>query len=190
MQRRPEPEPHLARKAAAVAAITGGALAATTLLSSVSAAVYFARRMLTPDRQRPDDTHILAVDEATVTLGLTPETVAPGRYGLWLDDERGHLRLGDVLEVDEAAGRVRRQVLGLDFGNLAPGFGRWNQYYFALPPDRSLGLRTEYVDVDTELGTMPAWVVPAEPASDRWAILVHGRGGGGREGGWAARPSS
>ena len=29
---------------------------------------------------------------------------------------------------------------------------------------------------DTELGTMPAWVVPAEPASDRWAILVHGRG--------------
>jgi pimeloyl-ACP methyl ester carboxylesterase len=171
-----EPEPHLARRAGAVAAITGGALAATAVLSSVSAAAYFAPRVLTPDRQRPDDTHILAVDESTVTLGVTPETVAPGRYGLWLDDERGHVRLGDVLEVDDAAGRVRRQVLGVDFGNLAPGFARWNQYYFALPPDRSLGLRTEYVDVDTELGTMPAWVVPAEPATDRWAILVHGRG--------------
>ena len=28
----------------------------------------------------------------------------------------------------------------------------------------------------TELGSMPAWVVPAGTASHRWAVLVHGRG--------------
>ena len=170
------PPPRLARRAAAVSGIAGGALAATTLVSSVGAAAYFARRVLTPERQRPADTHILETTDQTVTLGATPDTVVPGRYGLWLDDERGHVRLGDVLDLDEDAGRVRREVLGVDFGNLAPGFGRWNQYYFASPPDRSLGLRTEYVDVDTELGPMPAWVVPAEGESDRWAVLVHGRG--------------
>jgi alpha-beta hydrolase superfamily lysophospholipase len=67
-------------------------------------------------------------------------------------------------------------VLGVDRGTLTPGFARWNQYYFAGPPDRALGLRTEYIDVHTELGTMPAWVVPAESDTDRWAVLVHGRG--------------
>ena len=170
------PNPHPARRAGAAAAIAGGAIAATTMLSSLGAAAYFARKALTPDRQRPDDTHILGVDSTTVTLGVTPDTVVPGRYGLWLDDERGHVRLGGVVDLDESAARVRREVLGVDFGHLAPGFGRWNQYYYATPPDRSLGLRTEYVDVDTELGTMPAWVVPAGIPTDRWAILVHGRG--------------
>jgi alpha-beta hydrolase superfamily lysophospholipase len=168
--------PHLARRAAAVSAIAGGAVAATTLVSSVGAAAYFARKVLTPDRERADDTHVLAVDGDTVTLGATADSVVPGRYGLWSDGDRGHARLGEVLDHDVAAGRVRRQVLGVDRGTLTPGFARWNQYYFAGPPDRALGLRTEYIDVHTELGTMPAWVVPAESDTDRWAVLVHGRG--------------
>jgi pimeloyl-ACP methyl ester carboxylesterase len=165
-----------ARKAAVAGAVAAGSIAAAGAVSSLSAAAYFARRALTPDRQRPDDTHILGVDDATVTLGVTPETVVPGRYGLWLDGGAGHARLGDVVDLDEASGRVRRQVEGVDFGQLAPGFARWNQYFFAGPPDRALGLRTEYADVQTELGTMPAWVVPAAEESSRWAILVHGRG--------------
>jgi len=168
--------PHLARRAAAVSAIAGGAVAATTLVSSVGAAADFARKVLTPDRERADDTHVLAVDGDTVTLGATADSVVPGRYGLWSDGDRGHARLGEVLDHDVAAGRVRREVLGVDRGTLTPGFARWNQYYFAGPPDRALGLRTEYIDVHTELGTMPAWVVPAESDTDRWAVLVHGRG--------------
>lgn len=171
-----QPPAHLARRAAAVSAIAAGAVAATTLVSSVGAAAYFARKVLTPDRERVEDTHVLAVDGDSVTLGATPDSVVPGRYGLWLDGDRGHARLGDVLGLDAAAGRVRREVLGVDRGALTPGFARWNQYYFAGPPDRALGLRTEYVDIPTELGTMPAWVVPAERETDRWAVLVHGRG--------------
>lgn len=177
-----------ARKAAIAGAVTAGSILAAGALSTVGAASYFARRVLTPDRQRPDDTQILAVDADSVTLGVSPDTLAPGRYGLWLDGERGHARLGEVLDLDEGSGRVRRELLGVDFGHLASGFGRWNQYYFASPPDRSLGLRTEYVDVLTELGTMPAWVVPAPARSDRWAILVHGRGARRQEGLRAVRP--
>jgi pimeloyl-ACP methyl ester carboxylesterase len=164
------------RRAAMGAAITGGSVTALGALSSISAAAYVARRALTPDRQRPDDTEVLAVDDHSLTLGLTADTVAAGRYGLWLDGAEGHCRLGDVLEVDEERGRVRRELLGVDFGRLAPGFARWNQYYYGSSPDRSLGLPTRHVDVLTELGPMPAWVVEAERPTDRWAILVHGRG--------------
>lgn len=166
----------LVRKSAAVTAIAGGAIAATTALSSLGAAAFFARRVLTPDRRRPDDTHILAVTDDEVVLGSTPDTTAPGRYGLWLDGGTGHARVGDVVDIDLAAGRVRRRLLGVDAGHLAVGFARWNQYYYAGSPDRALGLRTEYTEFDTELGSMPAWVVPAAVDTDRWAVLVHGRG--------------
>ncbi len=176
------------RTAATVAGVTAGSLAATAALSSVGVAAYIARRTLTPERQRPDDTQILAVEDRVVTLDVTPETVAPGRYGLWLDGASGHVRLGDVLDVDEDRGRVRRELLGVDSGHLAPGYGRWDQYFYVGPPDRALGLRTEYVDVLTELGTMPAWVIRAEQPSNRWAVLVHGRGARRDEGLRAARP--
>jgi pimeloyl-ACP methyl ester carboxylesterase len=164
------------RRAALGAAITGGSVTALGALSSISAAAYFARRALTPDRERPDDTEVLAVDDHSVTVGLTADTAAPGRYGLWLDGAEGHCRLGDVLEVDEERGRVRRELHGVDFGRLAPGFARWNQYYYGSSPDRSLGLPTRHVEVPTELGPMTAWVVEAERPTDRWAVLVHGRG--------------
>ncbi len=178
----------LVRRAALGAAITGGSVTALGALSSVSAAAYVARRVLTPDRQRPDDTEILAVDDDSVTLGITAETVVPGRYGLWLDGAEGHCRVGDVLEVDEEAGRVRRELLGVDSGRLAPGFARWNQYYYGSSPDRSLGLPTRHVEVLTELGPMPAWVVEADHPTTRWAILVHGRGARREEGLRAIKP--
>jgi uncharacterized protein len=178
----------LVRRAALGAAITGGSVTALGALSSVSAAAYVARRVLTPDRQRPDDTEILAVDDDSVTLGITAETVVPGRYGLWLDGAEGHCRVGDVLEVDDEAGRVRRELLGVDSGRLAPGFARWNQYYYGSSPDRSLGLPTRHVEVLTELGPMPAWVVEADHPTTRWAILVHGRGARREEGLRAIKP--
>ena len=112
---------------------SAGSILAAGALSTVGAASYFARRVLTPDRQRPDDTQILAVDDDSVTLGVSPDTAPPGRYGLWLDGDRGHARVGEVLESTRDRGRVRRELLGVDFGHLAGGFGRWNQYYFAEP---------------------------------------------------------
>jgi pimeloyl-ACP methyl ester carboxylesterase len=160
-----------------VTAAAGVAAAALSAAGSVGAASYFARKVLTPDRLKPDDTQILEVEEDSVTLELTPESGRPGRYGLWFDDGRGHARVGAVLEVDERAGRVRRVLEGVDAGELGVGPGRWNQYYFVGAPQDSLGLPSRDVEITTEIGMLAAWEVPAEDsASRRWAILVHGRG--------------
>jgi len=158
----------------AAAAVAAAALSAA---GSVGAASYFARKVLTPDRLRPDDTQILAVDDDSVTLELTPESGRPGRYGLWFDDGRGHARVGAVLEVDEGAGCVRRALEGVDAGELGVGPGRWNQYYFVGAPQDALGLPSRDVEIATEIGMLAAWEVPAaDGASGRWAVLVHGRG--------------
>ncbi len=140
-------------------------------------ATYFARRVLTPDHVRPDDTVIHVVHSDSVTLSGTPDVVVPGRYGLWLDGGKGHARIGAVLEVDHRRQRVRRELLGVDSGLLQPGPARFNSYYWSRNPQADLGLATEDVVVPAELGPMPAWIVPTPHGTgDRWAILVHGRG--------------
>lgn len=140
-------------------------------------ATYFARKVLTPDPIRPDDTIIHVVHSDSLTLSGTPDLLVPGRYGLWLDGGRGHARIGGVLEVDHRLQRVRRELLGVDAGVLQPGPARFNGYYYGRDPQLDLGLPTQEVVVPADLGPMPAWVVPSEHGDGtRWAVLVHGRG--------------
>jgi len=164
---------------AAVRGAAAGAIAAGALgLAATSVAAYFARRLVTPTPERVDDTVILAVGEGTVTLRDTEDTVAPGRYGLWLDGGAGHARVGPVVDQDLRARTVTRSLLGLDRGELRPGPARWNQYFYAGTPAAALGLPYQDIEIGSELGPMPAWLVPAAAAgaSRRWAVLVHGRG--------------
>jgi uncharacterized protein len=160
-------------------------MAALTLSAAgaVSAAAYFARKVVTPDLLKQDDTQILDVAKDSVTLGLTAETEQPGRYGLWFDGGQGHARVGAILGVDQEDGSVRRVLEGVDSGELGAGPGRWNQYYFTGNPQETLGLAARDVQIDSELGMLAAWEVPADsqmratrPPTGRWAILVHGRG--------------
>jgi pimeloyl-ACP methyl ester carboxylesterase len=163
-------------------------------------AVYFARKVVTPDRLKPDDIQILGLADGVVTLGLTPESGQPGRYGLWFDG--GHARVGAILDLDRASGRVRRVLEGVDFGELRVGPARWNGYYFAGSPQDALGIASRDVEIHSDVGMLAAWEVPAPaveaptpspdvqsafvgvPADEaapgggsrRWAILVHGRG--------------
>src|SRR3954462_3671929 len=167
------------RKGALAAGAASAIMAGVSAAGSLGAATYFARRVVTPDPRRPDDTEILAVAVDRVTLGLTAETGVRGRYGLWLDGGRGHARVGEVLDVDDERARGTRRVEGVDSGLLTVGFARWNQYYYAGSPQDAFGLPTQDVRVRSELGDVPAWLVPPDPsaaAGDRWAILVHGRG--------------
>ena len=61
---------------------------------------------------------------------------------------------------------MTRRLEGVDVGRLTVGFARWNQYYYAgSPPDARSGCRTEYVACRSELGDLPAWLVPAEPSA-------------------------
>jgi uncharacterized protein len=179
-----------ARRAGLGLAGAAGALG----VAATGLAAYFARRVVTPDRRRPDDVMVHDVDlEATpptITLGATPETTVPGRYGLWWDAGGGHARLGGVLNADAVANGaelVVREVIGVDAGTLLPGPARWNQYYVFGTPLSALGLGYEDVRVPTPLGEMPAWFVPVDPSgalrttgrsSSRptCAVLVHGRG--------------
>lgn len=165
------PKNLVAAAAAGVAAVTLSAA------GTVGAATYVARRILTPDLLKPEDMQILGIDDDSVTLALTAESAEPGRYGLWFDGGRGHARLGAVLDVDEVTGSVRRVLKGVDHGELRVGPARWNGYYFAFNPQVALDLPFRDVELDSEIGTLAAWEVPAPAgAGDRWAILMHGRG--------------
>jgi hypothetical protein len=173
----------------AIAAVGLGA-AAVSATGTIGAAAYFARRVLTPDRLKPDDLEIFDVSEGAVTLELNADSGQPGRYGLWFDDGRGHARVGAVLSVDPKAGRVRRVLEGVDTGELRVGPARWNQYYFVGNPQDALELPLRDVEITSEIGPLAAWQIPADvevpgdskaSASDgttgRWAVLMHGRGG-------------
>jgi alpha-beta hydrolase superfamily lysophospholipase len=164
------------RRAALLGAVGGVASAAAAVAAATALATYFARRVVTPELTRVDDARVIEVGQDSVTLTATEETVAPGRYGLWLHGGRGHARVGEVIERDDA-GRVTRVLLGVDTGHLAPGPVRWNQYYYAGDPAGALGLRFTEETVPSLLGPLPCWRVPSiGGGGPRWAVLVHGRG--------------
>ncbi len=162
-----------------VAVGTGAALGGAAAVSGVGAvagAAFFARRVLTPDRRRPDDVLVTEVGDGWVELTRTPETVVPGRYGLWLDRSRGHARLGEPVN-GPVGGTIRRAVLGIDGGRLRPGPARWNGYFYGVDPYAALGRPFREVTFPTDLGPMPAWRLdPDDGATGEWAVLVHGRG--------------
>ncbi|YAL84549.1 alpha/beta hydrolase [Dermacoccaceae bacterium W4C1] len=172
-----------------LAKVGGAALSAGAGLTGAGTfgvASYFARRVLTPEASRRDDALIVDLDitpelagagsvTGTVTFRADAPSTVPGQYGLWLEGGRGHARIGQVLEHDTEAHTVTRQVLGVDRGVLERGSARWSGYYFVGPPWESLGLDGYTVQVESELGPVECWAVPAADQS-RWAVLVHGRG--------------
>jgi len=151
----------------------GVALAASaTALGAVSLRV--ARTVVRPAGRRPD-TRIVRLDAAaqTITLGRTPDTTLPGRYGLFTVGSAEYLRLGSIVGEDDTT--VTRKLLThvpVD-GDLAPeaAFSGW---YFDKPEDLLLPFRP--VDIDTGVGACPAWEFPAESDTDVWVVQVHGRG--------------
>lgn len=167
---------------AVVAGAVGGVLVSGAATGWVAAASYLAKKVVTPERERPDDTEILALTKDTITLNRTAETVVPGRYGLFFDGGQGHARFGEILHDDPAAGRITRRLEGVDEGLIHPGPARFHSYYFAYGPERSLGLPTEHVRITSPVGALPGWLVPSDRGDlTTWAILVHGRGAGCEE---------
>ncbi len=154
------------------AAVTGGLLAS----AAVSAAAgYFVRRLLAPVRQKVDDTEVLSVGPGTVTIRASDQTVAAGRYGLYIDGRATHLRLGEVIRADGPT--VTRTLTAVDHGSMRVGPARWDQYYYCGTPESALGLAHEVVELATSVGSLPAWLVSAaDRPSTTWAVHIHGRG--------------
>ncbi|MGL5830403.1 MAG: alpha/beta hydrolase family protein, partial [Angustibacter sp.] len=148
---------------------------AAGVIGTVGAAAggYFARRVITPGRQKPNDLEILRLAERSVTMSATVETKVPGRYGIWLDGGAGHARVGLILAA--TATEVTRELLAVDFGELHTGPARWNQYYYAGNPTTSLGLAHDDLLIDSEVGPLPVWRIPvADRPTRACAIAVHG----------------
>jgi len=151
----------------------GVALAASaTALGAVSLRV--ARTVVRPAGRRPD-TRIVRLDAAaqTITLGRTPDTALPGRYGLFTVGSADYLRVGSIVgEDDDTVTRKLLTHVPAD-GDLAAeaAFSGW---YFDKPGDLLLPFHS--IDVDTGVGACPAWEFPADGDTDVWVIQVHGRG--------------
>jgi alpha-beta hydrolase superfamily lysophospholipase len=175
------------RRAASYAAVAAGGVAGLAAMSATGLAAYFTRRVVTPLVVKPDDLEIFEVHADRVVLSATPDTVVPGRYGIWLDGGEGHVRIGPILGRDDES--VTRAIEHLDRGTLHPGPARFNQYYVAGDPTTAWGIAHEDVLVPSEVGDLPTWLV--RPATHRdhstgeevvadldgvWAVLVHGRG--------------
>jgi len=154
-----------------VAGALGLAVAGTVAVAALASHV--ARVVITPPRKRAEDILVLDATASTITLSANADTMARGRYGLWFSGDTGHARVGEILSVDDTG--VTRELLAVDFGNLARARrGRWSGWFFQNP--RELGFPVEDVDIETAVGPAPAWLVPADRASDHWVIQVHGRG--------------
>ncbi len=161
--------------AAKFAAATLGAVVVGLAAIAGTAATMVARAVVTPPRRRRDPVRLLRVDKqaGTVSLARTPETAAPGHYSLVFAAETGRANVGAV--VDESERTVTRRFWGEQGAQLE----RVRSVRLASAPQlwvRDLDLPWRWVDVQTPLGAMPAWLIPAAQASDSWAIHVHGRG--------------
>jgi alpha-beta hydrolase superfamily lysophospholipase len=152
-----------------------GALGAAALASG-ALTVLVARAVIVPPSRRTEDVRILRVDldRGLIVLSATPDSLLPGTYSFWFDQDAGEARLGEIVARDERT--VTRRVLSVEFGDLdAASSGRFNGWVYLTPDD--LGVAYEDVAISTPLGDAPAWLVPADPAraSKRWMIGVHGR---------------
>lgn len=161
-----------AGKVLGIIGVAGGGLLLGLGLAAASISVYFARTVLTPPRTRPEDVRILRSDTRTITFAPSIDVLTPGRYSLWFAHDTGHARVGEILEY--SATEVTRELLKVDSGDLTSAErGRFSGWFYLSP--RDLGVPTEDVEVETELGQAPAWLVPAAKPTDRWVIGVHGR---------------
>ncbi|MEG8035285.1 alpha/beta hydrolase [Sphingomonas sp. LR61] len=123
-------------------------------------------------------TPVLETTDDSIRLPITDDTVRPGEYGLW-HDGTGHTTVGPVLDVDEAAGTVRRAVVRTT-GDVSTRV-RWSGHVH--PDPAAMDVDWAEVDLATPVGPAPAWVIrpggpEAAPATDApaatWAVHVHG----------------
>ncbi|WP_396289231.1 alpha/beta hydrolase family protein [Curtobacterium sp. KT1] len=123
-------------------------------------------------------TPVLETTDDSIQLPITDDTVRPGEYGLW-HDGTGHTTVGPVLEVDEAAGTVRRAVVRTS-GDVSARV-RWSGHVH--PDPAAMDVDWAELDLPTPVGPAPAWVIrpggpapaPAAPApATTWAVHVHG----------------
>lgn len=133
-----------------------------------------ARTVVTPPRRRSTAIRVLARDlgRSLVTLSSTHDSRLPGKYSYFFEGDVGSARIGDIVSSD--AGTVTRRVIDVTSGDLIVGVrGRFSGWYYLDPSE--FGFPYEDIELTTELGAAPAWLIPSAEQTGRWVINVHGR---------------
>jgi pimeloyl-ACP methyl ester carboxylesterase len=155
------------------ATIAVGAIAVVATVAAGVFSVYVARKVITPSKRRVEDIAILESTDTTVTLSSTMDTLLPGTYSFWFARGSGHAKVGAILRITPTS--VTRELLGVDFGDIAASERGYLAGWVYLGP-ADLGFAYEDVEIETPVGSAPAWTIPAAEPTDRWLIGVHGRG--------------
>jgi alpha-beta hydrolase superfamily lysophospholipase len=156
-----------------------GSLVALLLLFHVAGGWYFSTQLgndgfVVKPPSSEFDIEVVAASEEEITLldpeGEDGELYADGVHGFdWRD---GYAQLGSVLRRD--GDQVVRELRLLAGSVPVPGtLGDVDKYAYPADPSRA-GIAYEDVRYETPVGPMDAWFVPG--TSERWVILVHGKG--------------
>jgi uncharacterized protein len=151
--------------AAAVGLVAG-------LAVGIALSWHFSDRVLVPDHSSwLKEVEVEALPPGRIVLARTEDTVRPGVYGL--DWEGGHAIVGPIVgEGDETVTRRLRAVKGYLAPEVEVGV---EPNVFSGDPRQAFGIPYADVEIEGELGPMPAWSIPGR--SNAWAIVVHGING-------------
>lgn len=164
------------------AGVLVGALGGAGTAAAAAVGWHYSTVLLNPASAPGLPERVLAAGDGVVELARNRLTAQPGVWGL--RSAAGLSVVGPVLE------RHRRRVVRELRDGPVPVAGPAVLDAGPFDPDPGArGLEFEEVEVPTELGPAPAWLVPGpRPGGDRepgatrtWALCVHGRGGSRRE---------
>ncbi len=151
------------------ALVACAAVAVVALLAGAASAWHYSSAVLVPDRSPwPMGTEVEAMRGDRIVLESTEESRRPGVHGLeW---QGGRAVVGPILGEDDDT--VTRRLRDVD-GYLAPEMEvAFNPTVWSGDPTAAFGVPSTTVPIRSELGEMPAWLVPGRGRT--WAIVVHG----------------
>jgi pimeloyl-ACP methyl ester carboxylesterase len=155
----------------------GAALGAGVVVGGTAVSFAFARKVVTPVTRRLADTEVLGIDTRaqTITLRRSPDTVLPGRYGLFVNGTHKYLKLGALLNATDRIA-TRKLLTEVEEGEKVGRAATFSGWYFVHPSELHIPYRE--VSVASTVGACPAWLFPAPSGTDAgtWVISVHGRG--------------
>ena len=139
------------------------------LAIAVALSWHFSDQVLVPDHSSwLKEVKVEGMPPGRIVLARSEETERPGVYGL--DWEGGHAIVGAIVDEDDET--VTRRLRGVR-GYLAPEMEVGVEAnVFSGDPGQAFGIPFADVDVQSELGPMPAWSIPGK--GDTWAIVAHG----------------
>lgn len=151
------------------ALVACAAVAVVALAVGAASAWHYSSAVLVPEHEPwPAETEVEAMPAGRIVLERTEESRRPGVHGIeW---QGGRAIVGQI--VSEGDSTVTRRLREGD-GYLAPEMDvAFNPTVWAGDPTAAFGIPSTTVPIRSELGPMPAWLVPGRERT--WAIVVHG----------------